>query len=130
MPRLKTIRPRLGMIAPQVPKRTEKDHDATRRETLDYRNWYKLKRWQDLRTRVFVRDCYTCQQTGALLTGKAPAPNSPVAHHKQDHRGDPDLFWDEDNVETVSKAWHDTTAQAIERRKRDDEKRRALTDGI
>jgi 5-methylcytosine-specific restriction protein A len=63
---------------------------------------------------VFVRDGYVCQRTGVLCAGKYPAPNSPVANHKKPHRGDLALFWDEDNVETVSKAVHDSVIQAEE----------------
>lgn len=51
-----------------------------------------------------------------LLTGKAPAGDSPVVHHKVPHKGDEHLFWDIDNLEAVSKKWHDSEAQCEERR--------------
>lgn len=62
------------------------------------------------------RDGYICQQTGAALIGRHPAPNSPVVDHKRPHRGDPKLFWDEGNLQTVSKAYHDKVKQSLEKR--------------
>jgi 5-methylcytosine-specific restriction protein A len=80
------------------------------------RGWYKSKRWADLRQQVLIRDLYTCQRTGVLLSGKPPAPDSPVVHHKVPHKGDEQLFFDINNLEAVSKQWHDSEAQAMERR--------------
>lgn len=96
-------------------QQSERQRDATRSADHEYRGWYKLKRWQDLRQEVLVRDLFTCRQTGVLLIGKAPAPNSPVVDHITPHRGDPALFWDIDNLQSVSKAWHDSVKQARER---------------
>lgn len=79
-----------------------------------WRRWYKTARWQRLRLEVFERDLFTCQKTGVLLVGVHPAPNSPVAHHDEEHRGNETLFWDKANIITVSKAWHDSEAQAAE----------------
>ena len=80
------------------------------------RSWYKSTRWQHLRQAVLERDLYTCSHTGVILSGAHPAPNSPVVHHKVPHKGDERLFWDINNLEAVSKAWHDSEAQAEERR--------------
>ena len=79
-----------------------------------WKAWYNTKRWQDLREAVFLRDLYKCQRSGELCIGKHPAPNSPVANHKRPHRGDEKLFWDPDNIETVSKRVHDGIIQAEE----------------
>ncbi len=79
-----------------------------------WRRWYKTARWQALRLRVMQRDLYTCQVTGVLLIGKHPAPDSPVVDHRQPHRGDETLFWDEANLMTVSKEWHDGAKQKLE----------------
>lgn len=67
-----------------------------------------------MRMQCFARDGFTCQRTGVLLVGKYPAPNSPVANHRRPHRGNPQLFWSLDNLETVSKAVHDSIIQAEE----------------
>lgn len=79
-----------------------------------WRRWYKLKRWADLKMRVHVRDGFVCSKTGVLCIGKHPAPNSPVAHHDEPHRGDEERFWDETKIVTVSKEWHDSEAQKAE----------------
>lgn len=93
----------------------EKARDRERRDTQEWRSWYKSKRWQDLRQEILKRDRFVCQQTGILCVAKAPAPNSPVIDHKRPHRGDPDLFWDPDNLQCVSKAYHDSEKQKEER---------------
>lgn len=90
--------------------------DRERSEHQPWRAWYKLARWRRLAAQVLLRDNYTCQQTGAILAFKSPHPQSPVAHHKRPHRGDPSLFWDENNIECVSKEWHDAEGQRQEKR--------------
>lgn len=80
------------------------------------KDWLNTARWQRLRLKILARDQYTCQQTGEMLAGKYPAPNSPVVDHIEPHRGDPDLFWDEDNLQSVTKAWHDREKQSKEKR--------------
>jgi len=80
-----------------------------------WRKWYNTARWERLRQQVFVRDGYVCQRSGVLCVGKHPAPNSPVANHKVPHKGDPKLFWDIDNLETVAKEVHDGLIQSEER---------------
>ena len=112
---LKVLKPKLAKLPLRL---------ATAREIRDtryspdatVRGWYHSARWQTLRLQVLERDLYTCQHTGVLLSGKAPAPNSPVVHHKRPHKGDERMFWDIDNLEAVSKEWHDSEAQAQERR--------------
>lgn len=117
MPKLKTIKSKLATLAPRLgrPPGDEKARDRERRETQEYRAWYKTKRWQQLRWEILKRDRFTCQQTGVLCTAKAPAPNSPVVDHIRQHRGDPDLFWDPKNLQCVSKAYHDSEKQKQER---------------
>lgn len=119
MPRLSAIKPRLGSTATRLgcgaPK-TELDRSRHRDQTQPWRAWYKTARWQRLRRKILTRDGYICQATGAALIGKHPAPNSPVVDHKVPHRGDPDLFWDEGNLQAVSKEYHDKVKQSIEKR--------------
>jgi len=114
---------RLRALAPAVarlPNRlgfVEGDQKATdrRREIMaPWRAWYRTPRWAKFRMQVFIRDGFVCQRSGVLCIGKHPAPNSPVANHKRPHKGDPALFWDPANVETVSKAVHDSIIQAEE----------------
>ncbi|MCP5087626.1 MAG: hypothetical protein GY952_12580, partial [Rhodobacteraceae bacterium] len=61
------------------------------------------------------------QQTGASAMGRYPEPNSPVADHIIPaevfwHDGRQHLFWDEDNIQTVTKHYHDTTKQSLDRK--------------
>lgn len=63
---------------------------------------------------MLARDNFTCRKTGIILIGKYPAPDSPVVDHIHPHRGYEHLFWDEANLQTVSKAYHDAEKQAVE----------------
>ena len=118
MGRLSILKPTLSTLPPRLGY-AEGDAKATdrRRETLaPWRAWYRTARWQKLRLEAFVRDGFKCQRTGEICVGKHPARNSPVANHKIPHHGDPDLFWDIDNIETVTKEVHDGLIQAEEKR--------------
>lgn len=118
MPKLKMLKPRVGALAGRLGAAPSNEAERSRmRDAMQHwRAWYKTSRWQKLRERILIRDRYICQKTGVLLIGKYPAPDSPVVDHKTAHRGDERLFWDEDNLHAVSKAYHDSTKQAEERR--------------
>ncbi|MEP3779076.1 MAG: hypothetical protein ABJM82_18830, partial [Shimia thalassica] len=103
---------RFGKPAPKTAVERSRQRDAVQ----TWRAWYKTSRWQKLRLSVFKRDGYICQKTGVALIGKHPEPNSPVADHKKPHRGDPELFWNPENIEAVSKAYHDKQKQSAEKR--------------
>lgn len=96
-------------------KTTREIRDTRYSPDATVRAWYKSKRWQMLRQQVLVRDLYTCQQTGVLLSGKYPAPNSPIVDHKIPHRGDERLFWDVENLQAVSFDYHETVKKKMER---------------
>ncbi|PIL11694.1 hypothetical protein P775_28770 [Puniceibacterium antarcticum] len=108
--RLAVPKPRLGTVVGDT-----KAQERERAQLKPWRAWYNLKRWQKLRRLVFARAGYVCQQTGVALVGKEPAPNAPVCDHILEHKGDPALFWDADNLQAVSKAWHDSEKQKQER---------------
>ena len=117
MPRLTALPSRLSAPPPRLGPAAgdERGRDRERAKVQPWRGWYNLARWRRLKRRVLERDDYTCRQTGVLLVGKAPAPNSPVVDHIVEHEGDPDLFWAEGNLQSVSKAWHDSEKQRLER---------------
>ena len=96
----------------------ERDRSRQRDANQPWRAWYKTSRWQKLRLKILKRDGYTCQATGVMLVGKYPAADSPVVDHKHPHRGDADLFWDERNLQALSKEYHDKVKQSIEKRGR------------
>jgi 5-methylcytosine-specific restriction protein A len=124
MGRLKSLTPRLqtlgNRISPAVTvpvDRKEAEAQRTRRRDQEDagRKLYNTRAWKALRREVLERDAYTCQKTGVICLGQHPAPNSPVADHIVPHRGDPALFWDKSNIQTVSKAYHDSLKQREER---------------
>ena len=118
MPRLTTTQPRLSPAKPRlvVAPQSETDRSRARDRDQSWRAWYKTARWQKLRLVVLKRDGYVCQQTGVLLLGAYPADDSAVVDHKRPHHGDPKLFWDIDNLQSVTKGYHDSTKQSLERR--------------
>ena len=130
---------RIGKATSRL-QRKDKDEAARHRRRdaeKSWRSWQKTARWQKLRLKIRRRDAVDisdrpdlipmfvlfpgapwlwprCQKTGVILMGRHPAPDSPVADHILPHRGDPGLFWDEANLQTVSKAWHDREKQKRE----------------
>ncbi|MBD0416519.1 HNH endonuclease [Tianweitania sp. Rool2] len=86
-----------------------------------YRKLYSDPRWcgpHGLRKRVLLRDGYVCQWAGCgrSLIGKGNAPNAPVVHHVEDHKGDLELFFDEENCMSTCKECHDRDAQRMTHR--------------
>lgn len=59
--------------------------------------WYKLAAWRRLRLKVFLRDGYVCAMCGRLEGDTSKL----TCDHRQPHRGDQALFWDEDNLQTL-----------------------------
>lgn len=115
-PRLRSLPSRVISAPSRIGRAPRHTGSTPKRERnhLPWRAWYSTKAWQDLRIRVFERDGYICQRTGLICAGKHPAPDSPTANHKVPHRGNSVLFWDPDNIETVTKQVHDTIIQAEE----------------
>jgi len=68
---------------------------------------YDSRDWRDrIRPAVLERDCHLCQE--CLREGTLNAVDGREAHvdHKTPHRGDPALFFDEDNCETLCHTCH------------------------
>lgn len=113
MPKLTTLKPRLSKMAPRLSS-ARQVRDTRYSPDATVRGWYKSARWQALRQEVLARDLFTCRQTGVLLIGAHPAPNSPVVDHVIPHKGDERLFWDITNLQAVSKAYHDSDKRKME----------------
>ncbi|MBF0680067.1 MAG: HNH endonuclease [Devosia sp.] len=111
---LKVLKPKLKPRAPRL-KAPREIRDTRYSPDATVRGWYHSTRWQKLREEVLIRDLYTCQQTGVILTTGRDAPNAAVVHHKVPHKGDEQLFWDISNLEAVSKEWHDSEGQREDR---------------
>lgn len=97
------------------PTSTKRRYERTP-EAIAYRRLYKTKAWALLRDRALVRDLYTCQHKGCgvQLTKGRDKPNSAVVHHIKPHKGDHDLFFDLNNLQSVCKMHHDSDIQSIE----------------
>lgn len=113
MGRLANIKPVLGSLRPVIGRLPGRDaYEADRRE-VTWRGWYKLARWKRLRLAIFERDLFTCQMAGC---GRIEGNTSLlVADHREPHRGDERLFWDERNLQTLCKPCHDGAKQRAER---------------
>lgn len=108
-------------------QQAERQYDR-QRDTQEWRRWYKSSRWQKERA-SFLADpdnqfCLRCLEVGILNAGHLRKDGSPqdnprrmhlVVHHRIRHRGDPVLFWDRGNWETICPDHHDSDAQADEK---------------
>jgi 5-methylcytosine-specific restriction protein A len=104
MAKLKTLRPSLGTLAPRVGTMETIQRD----ERQGWRKWYGTVRWARLRAFILLRDIYTCRMCGRIAT-------RPTVDHVEPHRGDPRLFWDPENLQTLCKSpCHDKHKQAQE----------------
>jgi hypothetical protein len=85
-----------------------------------YRHLYRDLRWcgpNGIRRQALLRDLYTCRRCGCLLLeGNRHHPQAAVVNHKTPHKGDPALFFDVDNTESVCKRDHDALIQREEAR--------------
>ena len=116
MTKLTNLQPRLGGLSTCLSDPQPHDRNSSTRIGAEpWQAWYKERKWKALRLKVLARDAYICQATGTLCVGEWPAPNSPVVDHKRQHRGNLALFWDIDNLQTVTKAYHDSVKQKQER---------------
>jgi 5-methylcytosine-specific restriction endonuclease McrA len=80
------------------------------RASPPWRAWYKTARWAALRLSIFLRDLYQCQRCGKLEGNTSLL----VCDHRKPHRGDQQLFWDENNLQTLCKGCHDRDKQREE----------------
>jgi hypothetical protein len=93
---------------------------SSRPEAEGYRHLYKDHRWcgpGGIRYQALVRDLFTCRRCGCFLnTSNRHHSQAAVVNHKRPHKGDPALFFDLENTESVCKADHDALIQREERR--------------
>jgi 5-methylcytosine-specific restriction endonuclease McrA len=72
-----------------------------------YPKLYGSKRWRHLRLVIFERDAYTC----AMCQRVTPRPH---CDHKTPHKGDVDLFFDEENLQVLCPRCHNSRKKMIE----------------
>jgi predicted kinase/5-methylcytosine-specific restriction endonuclease McrA len=118
MTRMNSLGSRVASLGPRLaPTRAEarRQYDGHREAAQPWRRWYHTADWRRLRAEVIEAAGGRCERTGVELTGKHPAPNSPVCDHIVPHDGDARLFWARSNLQCVSKRWHDQVKQAREK---------------
>lgn len=118
MGKLSALPPRLASLPPRVSRHTDAEGHGQALEP--WRDWFNLKRWRDpvtgLRMQVLERDGFTCQCGCGVME---PDDSRLVADHIVPHRGDPALFWDPNNLQTLrASPCHNRVKQAQERRER------------
>lgn len=81
-------------------------------EASKYRAWHKTARWQRRRARQLAKhplcQCPHCRE------GKGRFSKATVVDHIIPHRGDPKLFWDENNLQSMAADCHDRWKQSQE----------------
>lgn len=75
-----------------------------------WRRWYKLARWRALRAAQLMRNplCAMCNASRRITAAT-------VVDHKRKHKGDPALFWDPANLQSLCKLHHDGVKQSWEK---------------
>ncbi len=91
---------------------TRLDHRSP--EAARYRKLYKTREWAALRKLVLTRDGYRCKLCGVVLTSGRKSARSAVVHHKEAHKGNHSLFFDQGNLEASCKRCHDGVLQSEE----------------
>jgi len=114
MGRLSHLPSRLGAAPYRVGQAPDKAASApphVDRNAAPWRRWYGTARWKALRLATFVRDLFTCQMCGHVEGDTSQL----VCDHRNAHRGDPVLFWDPLNLQTLCKSpCHDKHKQQQE----------------
>lgn len=79
------------------------------KDTRPWRRWYGLARWQRLRERQLTDHplCAMCMERGEVVQAK-------VVDHVKPHAGDPELFWDSANLQSLCAPCHDIHKQRQE----------------
>lgn len=106
------LRPAIRSLAPSIAY-TQDDRAKDKRiaPPASWKRWYKTARWRALREVTFLRDLYTCKMCGLVHISKATLS----ADHVRAHRGDPGLFWDTGNIQTLcTSPCHNKHKQALE----------------
>lgn len=84
--------------------------DTASKDTRPWRGWYKLARWLRLREWQLSREplCRYCLEVEDVT-------EADTVDHTKPHKGDPALFWNTDNLQSLCKPCHDRHKQREER---------------
>jgi 5-methylcytosine-specific restriction enzyme A len=82
---------------------------STPTEARPWARWYGLSRWRKLARRQLQAHplCATCLEHGVVVPAQ-------IADHIVPHHGDPQLFWDPANLQSLCKDHHDSSKQQVE----------------
>jgi len=85
-------------------------------EARSYRTLYSSKHWKTLRRQALTRDEYRCQHSGcgAHLQAGRDHLRSAVVHNLTPHKGDLELFFELDNLQSVCWTCHSGDIQSTE----------------
>lgn len=91
MAKLTNLKPTLGSLPTRLGSSPldERQRDRKRRQRQSSKQWLNSKWWRDTRQRILLRDMYTCQMCGRLITGKGEA----TVDHIKPHRENKELFF-------------------------------------
>jgi 5-methylcytosine-specific restriction endonuclease McrA len=85
-------------------------------EAAEYRKLYNTPHWRRLREVALLRDSFTCQRCKCFLKRGRTEAQSAVVHHLTPHKGNADLFFDIDNLQSVCWSCHSGVIQSEEAR--------------
>lgn len=100
------MKPKRPCRHPGCPKLTDglycEEHKAMHRDRAGSGERGYDRRWQKARARYLKANplCVQCRKRGVYV-------KADVVDHIRPHRGDPILFWDESNWQSLCKACHD-----------------------
>ncbi|NHT77541.1 HNH endonuclease [Rhizobiaceae bacterium CRRU44] len=111
--KLSQLRPTIGRLPPlfgPVPG-DEKERNRFRSQSEPWRKLYTSARWKRLRIATFRRALFTCQMCGKIEGNTSLL----ICDHVKPHKGDEDLFFDPDNLQTLCVPCHDGPKKRQER---------------
>lgn len=112
MTRLNTLKPAISKMAPRL---SASAHRHSAEVGGDWSKLYDLRAWRGkpygLRWQTLVRDMFTCQMCGQVISDDSKAH----ADHIEPHRGSKALFFDPANVQTLCEGCHNSVKQSQER---------------
>ena len=106
--RIPELKPRVSLLNPASRLARRIDSDSWRAGKTTAERGYG-GRWQAARKRFLSANplCAMCQAQGYLAAAS-------LVDHRQPHRGDPLLFWDESNWQSLCERCHNSTKKVIE----------------
>lgn len=98
----------LSLLTPKPQKPTSMVHPKN--EKRWWLKWYKTAAWQRLRARQLRREplCRMCRARKEITAAT-------VADHIRPHRGDMQLFFDENNLQSLCAPDHNSAKQRLEK---------------